>query len=811
MIDDFLRDLRHGARLLGKNPVFSFVVTATLAIAIGASVTVFSIVDAWLLRPLSFPESDRLVVGLYATRERPTEPAVFALHRDYLQWVERSRSFDALAAGFPRVYLLQSVNETSAVNGLVVTSDFFRVLGRSPHLGRVPSDENTTAAAAVLSYGLWQRQFGGAADVLGKVVTMNGVPRQIVAVMPADFDLRLLDQSRGFELWTFFQSDEPGYGPSGMGGVAVFGRLRAGGTIEAAHAELSRIHIDAESRYSRNAANYLVLLSSMQGDNTRSVRTTLIGVGGAVICLLFAACLNVATLLVGRGLGRTREASIRTAIGAARGRLVRQFLTESALLAFAGGITGVGIAVLATRSFVAWNPLDSLPANAIGLDQRAVMFSILVTIVVTLVCGVAPAIRTARTDPAEGLRGGGDRGASAPTQRTQNVLLVVQVGVSIVLLVATALLVQSFRRLTTEPLGFDTDAITVASLALPTDRFDSSGSRNRFVEQFSERVTATASVEAIAVSTSPVLLSSGPPVSVALVAGSDRLFQLRAQDVSTNFFATLGVPVIAGRGFDERDLPGGPLVAIVNERAANDLVGSSDAALGRRILIGRDSWHEIVGVVANVRSTFFNTLAWVNDPIVYFPRAQGFDVVRNPTIRHFELHAHIRSSRALALTDMKATVASIDPGIAVTRLTPTSDLIASATKQPALRMLLLAWFAATTLMLAAIGVYGLVTQQVALRRREFGIRLALGAAPRRLVAGVTSRALLLSSVGSIVGCALALTMSSAMKSVVYGVQTTDLLSFAVAVTAMLSITVIAALGPAFRARRIDPATVLQSE
>lgn len=812
MIEDFFHDVRHGARLIRKSPGFSVVVTATLALAIGATVTVFSIVDAWLVRPLGFPEPDRLVVGLYSTRERPTEPAMFVLYRDYLQWKERSRSFDVLAAVFPRAYLLQTASEVAAANGLVVTEDFFRVLGRLARLGRLPSPHDAAGVSSVvLSYGLWQRQFGGSPGILGTTITLNGAPHEIVAVMPQDFDVRLLEQSRGFELWTFFKPGEPGYGSDGTGGVAMFGRLRGDASIADAQSELLEIHADVESRYPQNAANYPVLVTSMQGENTRAVRSTLLTVGGAVTCLLLAACMNVATLILGRGFGRAREASVRAAIGAGRGRLVRQFLAESTLLSVIGGMCGVGLAMVATRSFVAWNPLGALPAHPIGVDPRGIAFAIAVTAVTTVICGLAPALRIAQASPGEALRAGGDRGTSSSAQHTQALLLVAQIAFSVVLLVATSLLTRSFLRLSNEPLGFNAASVTTASLALPTDRFASGADRNLFYGRVADRLATLPGVDAVAASTSP-LLSSGPPVSVRTSANDeDASRQLRAQDVSTNFFDALEIPLLSGRRFDRRDVPTGPLVAAVNERAARALFGSVDAALGQRIRIGRDSWHEIVGIVGSTRSAFFNTLEWANDSIVYFPAPQAFTAARNPTIRHFEMHVHIRSAHALSMKEAKAAVASVDSGVAVTRLATAQDVIADATKQPAFRMSLLGWFGATTLLLTAIGVYGLVAQNLALRRREIGIRLALGAAPLRLAAGMTRQALLLAGAGATCGCAAALALTNAMKGVVYGVHTTDVLSFVSAVATLLAVTGLAAVVPALRARRVDPVKVLQSE
>ena len=322
--DQLGRDMKHAGRFLRRNPGFAAVAAATLGLSIGATVVVFSIMDAWLFRPLNFPEPDRLTISVYATRERPSEPAVFVLYRDYLSWKERSRSFESMSAVFPRTCLMGDVADVTSAAGLVVTGEFFSTLGVSAGLGRTFSetDQSAGAAVAVLSHGLWERRFAASQTVIGTSITLNDVPHEVIGVMPPEFELRMLDRATGYELWTLFRPGEPGYTPGGTGGVAVLGRLRSGASIAATQQELTGIHRDSESVYARNAADFDVLVASLQADNTRTVRLTLVIVAGAVGCLLLIACMNIATLWLGRAPGRTREAAIRVALGAGRLRLV---------------------------------------------------------------------------------------------------------------------------------------------------------------------------------------------------------------------------------------------------------------------------------------------------------------------------------------------------------------------------------------------------------------------------------------------------------------------------------------------------------
>ena len=813
MFSDLARDLRHALRIFRRAPAFTIVVVATLALAIGASVTVFTILDSFLLRPLNFPHADRLAVGLYATKERPGEPAVFVLYRDYLAWKARTQSFDQLAAAFPRAWLLGGAGDPATTDGLVVTPEFFRALGVGARLGRTLSEQDANGpAAAVLSYGLWQRQFGGAATAIGSRAILNGVPHEIVGVMPPDFDVRLLEHARGFELWTLFRPGEAGYGPAGTGGVAVIGRLRDGVPPQEAQRELNAIHHEAEARFTPNAARFEVLLSSLQADNTRTVRATLVTLGGAVAALLLVACLNVGTLTAGRGLTRARETAIRAAIGSGRGRLVRQFLAESLLLAAAGSALGVGLAAIAVRLFTAWNPLERLPAAPVGIDLRAAAAAAALMAVATIVSGVVPALRMSIADPADALRAGGDRGASsAAGPRAQAALLAAQIAMSVVLLVATTLLVRSFVRLQHEPLGFDSVNLTVVRLALPTDELDSGAKRNAFYRELADRIAALPGVETVAAGTS-ALLSSGPPMPVRTSAAeTDAPLRIPVQEVTPNFFVALGVPTLAGRGFDARDSADAPPVAVLNERGAQLLFGSAAAAIGRRLRLGQADWAEVAGVVGNTRTSAFNTHEWLTSPVAYLPAAQGFSAIRNPTSPSFELHVHVRASRAVSPAALRASVAQANRRVAVVEIRSAAEAVAQATRQPALRMKLVGAFAIASLLLAAIGAYGLVSQGIAQRMREIGVRIALGARPGVLALEITRRTVLVATIGSVCGSIAALALAKPLESLLYGVRATDALSYLSAAAALITVTGVAALVPALRVARIDPIEVLRAD
>jgi putative ABC transport system permease protein len=810
VIDDFIRDLKHAFRLLARSPQFTVIVLLTLAIAIGATVTVFSIVDAWLVRPLSFPQASRLAIAFAARPERPDEPAVWLPYRTYLGLKDRNRAFTSVSGAFVRDVTVTTATNAQTMLGLMVTPDFFGTFAVPPLLGRsVSQDDDTADRVVVLSYGLWQRFFGGSPAAIGTSVTMSGVPHRIIGVMPRDFDVRVLDMR--FEFWVPLRRDEPAYGPGGLGPVAIVGRMRDGATLEGARSEIATISRDIESQYQPNFNRFVVNLSSLQSDNTRVVRATLLTVLAAVACVLLITCTNVGTLLLGRGLARSREIAVRTALGCGKRRLVRQLLTESFLLAFLGTAAGLAIAMVAVRLFVAWNPLGYLPASGIALNLRTLAAAALAMGATTVLAGLVPTWRIAAAAPNDALRAGGDRGSAAPAQRTQTIMLAVQMATCLVLLVAAALMIRTFSRLQDEPLGFDPRDLSVGNVILPKDAFDSSEKRNSFYRQLADRLRGHPGIVAVGASTSPPL-SSGAPVTAYTGTGDPTTApRISAQEVSAGFFETMGIRLVAGRTFSESDGASGLPVLVMNARAAQDLFGGAASAVGRRVRLNDEGWRQVIGVVSNVRSSFFNTLEWRVDPILYRPAQQGFATLSNPTATTFGFFLHVRADRPFTMSDLRGVAAAVNQQAAVTELRPVPDIVREATRQPAFRMTLLFGFAVLGVLLVAIGTFGLVSQMVTQRRRELAIRLALGARRTMLVKGVVWRALAIAIAGVLAGAAAALAAGRILQALVYGVRPSDPWSLAIASVTLLGATLAASLIPALRIVAIDPATVLHSE
>jgi predicted permease len=810
MIDDCIRDIRHGLRLLWRNPAFAAVVLGTLGLAMGASLTMFSVVDAWMFKPLNFPQADRLVVAFAATPDRPREPAVWMPYREYLAWKENSRSFSALGAAFMREATVTTNGRSEGLLGVRVTPELFDTLGVRPQLGRpFAASDVTGAPVVVLAYGFWQRYLGGARDAVGRTISLSGTPHLVVGVLPRAVDFRLLDMH--FDFWTPIRQGDAGYQPGGLAPVAIVGRLRDGLRREAATAEVAAITKRIESGYAENFNNFVVNLTSLQDDNVRSVRATLLTCVAGAAGLLLIAAMNVGTLLLGRGLTRTREVSIRAALGSERGRVARQFLTESLVIAVLGGVLALLIAVIATRLFVVWNPLGSMPANAIAFDWRILAAAAGMITVTTLICGLVPAVRISASNPSDMLRAGGYSATAAHGHRAQTAMLVGQMAASIVLLVSTTLLARTFVRLHAEPLGFEPVNLSVASVILPNDAFDSSEKRNLFYRQLAENVTALPGVRAVAAGSSRPL-SSGPPVTVYKTLENDpNAARISAQDVTSDFFSVMRIPVVTGRAFDDRDLATGAPVLIVNARAASDLFGSASAAIGRRVRLNREPPREVVGVVGNVRASFFNTLAWRTDPIVYRPATQAFDAPLSPAATGFEFNLHIRADRPMTFEQMRLAMTGIDRRASIGEVRSAPELIGEATRQPSFRMALLSWFAVASLLLAGIGVYGVVAQGIALRLREFAIRLALGARPSSLMRTIVMPILVAGIAGLIVGGVIVVMLGATLTAVLYGVRPTDATAIATAATALLTVVIVAASVPGFRVTRVQPIAILRGE
>lgn len=683
MIDALLGDVRLAIRQAVSRPAFSGAVVGTIALAMAAAVTGFAAVDAWLLRPLPFPEADRLVVAFGATPERPREPAVWLLSRSAEAWRARSRALETTATAIFYGVTLTTGDEARTAVGLRVTPEFFDVL-------RVPALLGRTLAAAespevVLSHGLWMRHFGGAPSVVGATVRLADVVHTVVGVMPPAFDVRLLDRPEGVEFWTLLPRDLPAYASDGTGPVALFGRLARGADVTTAEVEGNALVREHEARYAVNFDRYVVSVARLQDDNARTVRATLLTLWAAVLMLLLIAAANVGALLAGRGLARQREMAIRMALGAGTARLSRQIAVESGVLIGAGGGLGLALAIVATRVFSAWNPLGSLPPGGIGVDGRVALAALGLTAGAAVIAGVLPARRAAGIDPAVAFRDADDHGHTGRRGWGEAGLLAGQLALALVLVAATGLLSRTVIDLRRSPLGFDGRGVSVAQVHLPQAEFPAPPSRRAFVAALAERLATEPGVTAVGIGSAP-LLTGGPVATVRRASDPiDDAPRFGAQDVTDGYFAALGIAVIAGRSFDSRDHAAGQPVVVLNERAATLLFGDARAAVGQAVAIDSEPPRVVIGVAGNVSSTFFNTLEWLTPAIAYRPAAQALEGNGGPVDADLRVHVHVRHRTPLSMVRMRELARGAGAHALVTDLRTAETMIAEATRQPGLR------------------------------------------------------------------------------------------------------------------------------
>ncbi len=806
-----IADLKYALRMLRKNPGFSVLVVFLLAVGIGSVTAMFSILDAWLLEPLHFPDAERLDIVLKSEVKSPTEPKIFDGYRDWEEWARASRSFTNLAGVFWRSF--EGKDGAEGVFGMIVTANLFDTLGVKPERGRTfrPADVDGPPVA-VIGHELWQNRFGGVGDIVGRTFALASKNYQIIGVMPPGFGLRMIDQAADTQFYALVQKDEPAYNTGGAGPIAALGRLKPGISREAAQAELAAIQRASDELHRDNPKGYTVLLTSLQKDNTRNVRASIWLSAATLGFVLLIVCANVGSLLLGRTLERQREMAIRSALGSGHGRIFRQLLTESGVIAILGGAAGVMFAYGAIQIFRAVNPFGRMPPNPVEIDWRTLAFALLVGIASALVCGLAPALAGANADLTEALKASarnisGGLGAI----RSRALLVSGQVALSFVLVVGAGLMIETLAHLESQPLGMRIPGVTVASVGIPKQRWNDMRARWLLYDRLLDKLRATPGVENAAISNSGPL--AGGFEDRFAIAGrpepsEDAAPRAGTQSVTSNYFATLGIPQVAGRSFTEWDNEDANRVVIVNRNAAEHWFAGQNA-VGARIKLRDDKgWRTVVGIVGDTAYTFYNTIEWLTGPRIFIPSRQAGNENISPVAR--EVYVVIRG-RALNAEATRSLLKSVDPVLRLGQQRRLDEMVAEVVRQPRLRTRLLGAFAAWSLLLASIGIYGLMTQSVIQRTHEFGIRMALGAEAGDVVRMVVAQSLRLALAGVVAGAASALLMTRIIAGLLYGVKPTDLPTFAIAATVLMAAVLLAALLPARAASRVDPMLALRQD
>ncbi len=805
-----LLDIRHGLRLLHKRVGFTAVALLTIGVGVAATTSIFSVIEGTLLRPWPFPGSERLVVPL-ATR--PAQGQVWSSinYGDYEDWREAG-VFEHVAVYFgSSVDLSDGSGEPERTGVTGCSEDYFATLGVAPTLGRLPAAEEYGPGAppvALLSYGLWQSRYGGDREVIGRTVRMNGEPVTVIGVMPAELDVLqtplfvpLRPSPRALENWR----DPDNYM------FAALGRLRPGQTIDEARVHLQTVAARIESDWPQLregvSADLVPLSEQMIGEETR---TFLWVVLGAVVFVLLIGCVNLANLLLARATGRGRELAIRTAIGAGRVRLVRQLLVESVVLALAGGVLGVLLSVHGIRVLVALAPADVPRIDGVGLNTVVLGFALVVSLASALVFGLLPAIRATRLSPSRALADatfGSTRGQ--PGRRTLGALVAAELALAVVLLAGAGLMLRSVAGLRDVDPGFEVANMLTFKLNLPPARYERGRPVVEAYARLRERLEAVPGVESATVA-SALPLGGGGFILFRAHLPEGRPEPPEGEEVRANwdvvhpgYFATLGLPLIAGRGFSEADDENSVPVMIVNREFARMMFGSVGDALGARVRSWRDEnvYREIVGIVENVR--YFGAGDETRS-VVYIPH-------RQVAWRFMAVAVRTDTDPESVAGAVRATVRDFDPNVALASLTTMSQIFEDSVAERRFAATLLTTFAAVALLLAAMGIYGVLSYAVAQRTREIGVRMALGAkaADVRLMVLREAGVSVLSGVG--LGLAGAVAMTRVMSGMLFGVSATDPLTFGSAIAVLIATALAASWLAAVRATRVDPARALQAE
>jgi putative ABC transport system permease protein len=802
------QDIRHGARMLKRNPGFALIAVLTLGLGIGATTAIFSVVDAVLIRPLPYKNPDRLVMvwETNAKESRSEEPMSLDDFKDFQQ---RSQSFEEMAAVSPRwIFNLTGGSEPEQVGGLFASAGMFNLLGAGAAHGRTfTSEDDTTGSAPVviISHGLWQRQFGGDTEIIGKSLRLGGNPATIIGIMPEGF--RFLEDA---DLWVPLASNPVASRGRGLRLLSVAGRLREGVTISQAEAELASAARELEEKFPATNTGIGARVVGLHAQMTGGVRTILLVLLGAVVSVLLIACANVANLLLARASVRQKEIAIRAAIGATRRRLARQFLTESVMLALAGGAAGLLLAMWGVDLLIALSPPNIVRQSNIEMNGSVLAFAIAASALTGLIFGLAPAWQASRPDLNETLKEGGrSSGALASHSRFRRAIVTAEIAISLLLLIGSGLLIRSFARLTEVNPGFAPENVLTFTTLLPDARYSQPQQRGLFYNQLEERLKQMPEVVSVgAASRLPLLTPNNNITSSLSIEGRPlppgNLPEVDFRRASTDYFETMGIPLLEGRAFTDQEVASGTQTAIVNEAFAQRFFPGEEV-LGKRVKLGPNPdqlpWITIVGVVGNVRHLAIETEP---RPEIYrhymtFPLSSPAIVVRSS------------SDPKKLIAGIRAQVQTIDAELSIANIHTMDELMARSVAGRRFSMTLLAIFACVAILLAAVGLYGVMSYSVVQRTHELGVRMALGASRRDVVTLVVGQAARLAVAGIAIGLIAAIALTRLMGNMLYEISATDPATFAAVALLIGTVALLASYVPARRATRVDPMVALRHE
>jgi putative ABC transport system permease protein len=807
-MDNLLKDLRYALRGLLKRPGFTSIAVLTLALGIGGSTAIFTVVNAALLRGLPYKSSERLYHLWERTPQKDFNQREFS-YPDYQDY-QQNQVLDGLAAYTGGGAIMTGRGEPERVQAPSASANFFTVLGVDAMIGRTfqpGEDKQGAPRVTVLTFGMWQRRFGGDKNILGQALTLNGNVYTVVGVLPASFDFAL----RPADLWLPYQPTDAQLTRRFLHGTNLIGRLKAGVSETQAQQELGIIAGRIERDYKGSHAGTGLKLIPLQEQVVGQVKPILLILLAAVGFVLLIACANVASLLLTRSLARQKEVAIRAALGANRARVVRQLLTESVLLSCVGGVAGLLVASWGVHALVRALPaaqLNALPfLKTLQLDPSILAFSFGLSFLTGILFGLAPAIQATRLDLNEVLKEGGRNASAGTGHRIRSALVISEIALSVVLLVGAGLMMKSLLRLLQSNVGFNAQNLLTMTIVAPAAKYTDTNRQVAFFDQLKERIQALPGVSGVGtVNILPLQPGNttrfnveGDPVPPA---GQETEANIRT--VNETYFKTLGVPLIAGRMFDERDKPDGTQVVIVGKSLADKVFAGRDP-IGRRLVYAGVPAPpiEIVGVVGDVRITGLDEAL---RPVLYYPFKQSSSVAANLVVRTNA------DPNGLAAT-IRSETRALEPDVAIFNVNAMQQLISNspATFMRRFPALLISIFAGVALLLASIGIYGVVSYSVSQQTHYIGVRMALGAQPSDILKMILKDGFALAAAGMAIGVVAALALTRLLASLLFEVQATDAATFGIVIAALSAVTLLACYLPARRATKVDPLVALRYE
>jgi putative ABC transport system permease protein len=813
------QDVRFALRMLRKNPGFTSVAVLTLALGIGGNTAIFSVVNAVLLKPLPYREPNRIVMlwtdnpslNLGFHELPPTPP-------DLIEWRAQANSFEQIAGIRPSTADLSEQGDPERLGGAQVTANFFALLGAQPSLGRLFSPEEAKPGqdkVAVISYGLWERHFGADPNVIGKTIVVNREHRTVLGVMPAGFNFprgaempAMYGLAPHTDVWLPFAERAEYWANNDTRDFIAIGRFRPEVSLVQAQAEMTGLAERKAKDHALTHAGWIVHLRPLALQITGKARPILLALMGSVGFVLMIACVNVSNLLLCRSAARRQEMAVRAAVGAGRARLIRQLLSESAVLSMLGGGLGLLLGAWGVRLILALSPPNIPRLSETGLDLRVFGFALIVSLATGVVFGLAPAWQASKINLTQALKGGARSGGRPGSHRSLNLLVIAEVALASVLLTGAGLMAQSFLRLQAVDPGFHPQQVTAFDVSLFGDKYNGQSRTGQFFRDARERLAKLPGMHSAgAISSLP--LSGSENLSHLSIEGArlDGREEPITEDrrITPGYFETMGVSLFRGRDFSDLDGAQQERVCIINQSIARQLFPGGDP-IDKRLKLGRNSdkapWLTIVGIVADVRGF---ALEVEPKPQVYSPLDQ--DTQNEVT---FVVRADLAPAASVERA-IRAEMKSLDPALPPANFRAMESLVGNAVARPRFSAVLLGLFAITALVLTAIGLYGVVAYSTAQRSREIGIRMALGASRQNVLALVIRQGMWPSLLGLAIGMAGALALTRLLTNQLYEVKATDPMTFFSVAAILLLVTLTACCLPARRATRIDPMTALRCE